>query len=136
MISTQQKSNRVNLFCDSGMELIWFLEDAYEQKDVNKFFSLVSSDFKKDFIELKEQLEKVRLEYDLVELYIHFLHKSNNTEEGVSSYDICWIKRFRKYKDYCLYREMGKAKIMLKTDGDRKHPRFLLYDIYGDNPFN
>ncbi|MDD5292553.1 MAG: hypothetical protein PHY46_05190 [Candidatus Omnitrophica bacterium] len=136
MISSEQKHERVNLICDSGMDFIWFLEDAYEQKDVNKFFSLVSSEFKKDLMKIKEQFTKNRLERDSVELYIHLVRKIQCPDKLVSVYNICWIKRFKRRKDSYWYREVGKAEILLKAYGDVKDKRFLLYDIYGDSPFN
>jgi len=136
MVSSEQKCERINPVCDSGMDLIWFLEDAYEQKDINKFFSLVSSEFKKDFMKIREQFERNQLECDSVELYIHLISKSRCLDKFVSSYNICWIKRFKLHKDNYWYREVGRAEVLLKANEGIGNRRFLLYDIYGDNPFN
>jgi len=136
MISTQAMSKRDKFVLDSGMELIWFLEDAYEHKDINKFSSLVSSDFRKDFLKLKRQLEKRFNESEQLSLYIHLVAKRQDLHIGISTYGICWSKRIKKQKDNYWHRDFGKAIIVFKRYCNNKDYNFLLYDISGQNPFS
>ncbi|MBL7130534.1 MAG: hypothetical protein ISS45_03895 [Candidatus Omnitrophica bacterium] len=130
----RQRNN--NLVFDSGMELIWFLEDAYEQKDIEKFFSIVSLDFKKGFLKFKTQLEKDFSESKQLNLYMLLLSKDRNLIMDTYSYDICWSKRVKKQRDDYWQREFGKATIVFKRYHIYQRANFLVYDIYGDNPFS
>ena len=51
ILQLRQKNCSLNF--DSGVELIWFLQDAYEEKDLEKFLSAVSSGVKKGFLKLR-----------------------------------------------------------------------------------
>ncbi len=136
MISTQTMSKGNRFVLGSGMELIWFLEDAYEQKDVNKFLSLVSLDFRKDFLKLKRQLEKIFSESEQLNLYFHLVAKRQDLNIGICSYGICWSKRIKKQKCDYWQRDFGKAIIVFKRYCNNKDYNFLLYDISGQNPFS
>ncbi|MFC1709562.1 hypothetical protein ACFL2J_05880 [Candidatus Omnitrophota bacterium] len=131
----QLRNKEKGLVFDSGMEMIWFLEDAYEQKDIEKFFSLVSTDFKKDFFQLKSQLEKEFNESEQLNLYILLQSKDRDLNSDTYSYNICWSKRVRKIRDNYCQREFGKATIVFKRDSLYQKSNFLVYDISGDSPF-
>jgi hypothetical protein len=117
------------------MEFIWYLEDAFEQKDMGKFFSLVSFDFKKDFLKFKDNLYKITSQQKSLKLYIHFIDKRVDSKSNIYSYDICWIKQFTGYMDEYCYKELGMATIALKASGSKQDLSFRLYDISGESPF-
>lgn len=123
------------LYFDSGMELIWFLEDAYENRDIDKFLAIVSFDFKKGFLNLKTNLEKEFREIQQLSLYILLLSKEEDLYEDICSYDICWSKRIKKQNGDYWQREFGKATIVLKRYPVFQKNNLLVYDICGDNPF-
>lgn len=131
-LSSQIRTNKNSLTFDSGMELIWFLEDAYENKDMNKFLSLVCLDFKKDF---KNKLEKEFNQIRQINLYFHLYSKSRDLSTGDYFYDICWSKRFKNYNSDFWQRDFGKATIVLNKSSNQNGSKFILYDICGDNPF-
>jgi len=132
----QQETKQVNLVCDLGTDFIWRLEDAYEQKDMDKFFSLVSLDFKKDFLKLMNKFKLMTLYSESRKLYIHFIGKNVDPAYGIYSYDICWINRLQERESKNYYRELGKATIVLKICEDKQSAHLKLYDIYGESPFN
>jgi len=136
MNSVMQMEQRDNgLTFDSGMELIWFLEDAYEQKNAEKFLSVVSFDFKKDFFKLKAQLEKDFSEIERLNLYVLLVSKDGDFYQDTCSYDICWSKRLKRQNEGYWQREFGKAKIVFKRHSIFQQGKFLVYDICGDSPF-
>lgn len=118
-----------------GIEFIWQLEDYYEQKNLEKFSSLVSFDFKKGFLTLRERLRREFSKYEYVRLFMHLRSKSLDLEEEVHTYKICWSKRSKKYNDSVLEKKSGRASIVLKKFKQNHMSSFLLYDIQGDNPF-
>lgn len=131
----QLRQKNPGLSFDSGMELIWFLQDAYEEKDMEKFLSVVSIDFKKDFLKLKAQLEKDFSENSRLNLYILLVSRDRDLNKEVCFYDICWSKRIKKQNDDYWQREFGKATIIVKRYNTTGKDNFLVYDICGDNPF-
>ena len=135
MISSQKTNNIINAPFSSGMEMIWYFEDAYEQKDLNKFFSLVSLDFKKDFLKFMRQLKKRFEENEQISLYIHLIAKKQDLVSGIYSYGICWSKRIKPQESDYWRRDYGKAIIILKKRNNMDSQNLLLYDICGDNPF-
>lgn len=118
-----------------GIEFIWQLEDYYEQKNLEKFSSLVSFDFRKDFSILRDQLMREFNDYEYIRLFMHLRSKSLDLEVGTHTYDICWSKRCKKHKSSLLEKNAGKAAIVLKKFKRDQMSYFLLYDICGDNPF-
>ncbi len=133
VIQMEQRDN--SLTFDSGMELIWFLEDAYEQKNAEKFLSVVSFDFKKDFLRLKAQLEKDFSEIERLNLYVLLVSKHRDFFQDTCSYDICWSKRLKRQNEAYWQREFGKAKIVFKTHPIFQQGNLLVYDICGHSPF-
>jgi len=123
------------LIIDSGMELIWLLEDAYEQKNIGKFLSMVSFDFKKDFLGLKAQLEKYFSESEQLKLYILLIAKDSGLDKNTCSYDFCWSKRIKRQGNDYWQREFGRVTIVLRKYIFNFKDNLLVYDIYGDNPF-
>ncbi|MFH1622394.1 MAG: hypothetical protein ABIA97_04655 [Candidatus Omnitrophota bacterium] len=132
----QARQKNKDLTFDSGMELIWFLEDAYEQRDIDKFLTLVSIDFKKDFFKLKFNLEREFTANKKLDLYILLQSKNSDLSGDIYSYEICWSKRLIKLgEDYC-QRGFGKATLVLKRCRVYLKNNLMLFDILGDSPFN
>lgn len=131
----QLRQKNPGLSFDSGMELIWFLQDAYEEKDLEKFLSAVSSDFKKGFLKLETQLRKDFLENSRLNLYILLVSRDRDLNKDMCFYDICWSKRIKNKDDNYWQREFGKATIIVKRYNILGKNNFLVFDICGDNPF-
>jgi hypothetical protein len=134
-ITTQLKQKGSCPVFDSGMELIWFLEDAYEQKDAEKFLSIVSSEFKKGFLRLKAKLEEDFSQSSKLDLYILLLSRDRDLDKDECLYEICWSKRVKKIDDDYWQREFGKATIVVKRYSALGENNFLVQDIRGDDPF-
>ena len=118
-----------------GIEFIWQLEDYYEQKNLNRFSSLVSLDFKKGICSLKDHLERVFNEYEQLKLFVHLRSKHLDLKEGIHTYEVCWSKRCKRYQSIFLEKNSGNATIVLKRLTHGHQDYFLLHDILGDNPF-
>jgi len=128
-----------NIYCgsivDAGFNLIWFLEDRFEEKNVDLFLSLVSLDFKRGFDKLKESLKEEFRIYEDIKLFVYLDSRKCEFRDAEYAYSICWSKRLKKLNEVDFCRKTGKAVIILKKTSEIYKQRLLLYDIQGENPF-
>ena len=76
-----------------GIEFIWQLEDCYEEKNLSKFSSLVSHDFKKDQFFLMDHIAQEFNEYEQLKLFVHLRSKHLDPDAEIYAYEVCWSKR-------------------------------------------
>ena len=118
-----------------GIEFVWQLEDYFEQKDINKFLSCISPDYKKDFNNFKKRLENNFKEHDKLNLFVHMRSKILDLDSDTTTYEICWSKHFRKHNSIFLEKRSGRSSIVLRKSNNGCFDSFQLYDILGENPF-
>ena len=118
-----------------GIEFIWQITDYYVQKDLTKFLTYVSLEYKKGFFNFENQLRKVFNEHQHLRLFVHLRSKNLEIEPQMHFYGICWSRRSRRNNSFFIEKNTGRATIALKKIRSNYSDYFLLYDIEGDNPF-